>query len=312
MKAYISCFFIILSGIGLAQQKDTTKSKPLAYIIKGSVGGISANKIAFTDAQWERMTPGFQIPDSFSVNPNGNNQFVSNPDDSYSRFSFSFINNKDRMEGKRYRFMTTIHFGGGPEAQVSNYWYHENRTVIDTLFSNQTGSPYYVFGNRRQDIQKYYKVKSFMVGVGERFALRPDRIFQFETGLDVFFLIASSSQVKSSLTESYRIEGVNENAYNSPVPSPALNSPQISEYSAKTAKGLIVSIPLDISFALSKSKPFWKRVRLGLEANYGIGFQFTKGKTSYNESRSWAFNLRYEFYNFNRHFLSKPQKQASN
>jgi hypothetical protein len=312
MKALISLSFLLILGISFAQKKDSIQSEVPAYIVKASMGGISANKIAFTDAQWERITPGFQVPDSFSVNPNGNNQFTSNPDDTYSRFSFSFVNNKDKIGGKKYRFMTTIHLGGGPEAQVSKYWFHESRSVIDTLFSNQTGSPYYVFGNRRQDIQKYYKVRSFMVGVGERFALRPDRIFQFETGLDVFFLFAKPLEVKSVVSESYLIEGVNDNAYNSPIPSPVLNSPQISEYSAKSTKGLIVSIPLDISFALSKKNPFWKRMRLGLEANYGIGFQFTKGKTSYNESRSLAFNLRYEFYHFNRHFLSKRQTPASN
>ncbi|AEA45861.1 hypothetical protein [Fluviicola taffensis] len=295
MKTHIVCLFLLITGINFAQQKDSLQSNIPAYIIKTSIGGIGLNKIAFTDAEWERMTPGFQVPDSFQVNTDGVDQFDSAADDFYSIVSFSFINNKEKRAGKKFQTKTTIHLGGGPEAKVSKYWFHENRTVIDTLFSNQTGNPYYVYGNKRQDIQKYYKIKSFMIGVGERFTLRPDRIFQFETGLDIFFLIGSSSEVKSAVTETYVIQGVNESNYTSPISAPSLNSPQISEYSAKMAKGLLICVPLDISFALSKKNAVLKRMRLGFEMNYGIALQFTKGKTSYNESRSWGLNFRYEF-----------------
>jgi hypothetical protein len=312
MKTFTTYLSLFFAGINFAQQIDSIKPKALAFVIKANIGFIRSNKIAFTDAQWGRMTPGFQVPDSFQVNPNGSNQFETEEDDTYNTFSFSMITNKDHLSGKKYRFTATIHLGIGPEAQVSRYWFRENKQVIDTLFSNQTGSPYSVYGTKRQDIQKYYKSKSYMVGIGERFALRPDRIFQFETGLDLFFLFAASSEVKTALTESYRIEGVSENSYTSPISAPSLNSPQITEYSAKMEKGLLICVPLDISFALSKKNAVLKRIRLGLEVNYGLAFQFTKGQTNWNESRSWAFNLRYEFYRFNRHFLSKSQKQAPN
>lgn len=312
MKDLITSLFLLITGINFAQQKDSLQSKVPAYTFKVRIGGINANNIAFTDAQWERMIPGFQTPDSFQVNPNGVDQFESDVDDFHSMISFSFINNKEKRAGKKFQTRTTIHLGGGPEARASKYWFRENRTVIDTLFSNQTGNPYFVYGNKRQDIQKYYKVKSFMIGAGERFALRPDRIFQFETGIDLFFLIATPSEVKSSVTESYVIEGVNESNYTSPIPAPSLNSPQISEYSAKMAKGLLICIPFDISFALSKKNSFWKKARLGMEVNYGLAFQFTKGKTSYNESRSFGFNLRYEFSDIRKPFRLSHQKPVSN
>lgn len=304
MKNFILLCTWLLSFVGYTQKNDSLQSKVPACIIKASIGGISANKIAFTDTQWERITPGFQVPDSFQVNPDGTDQFGSDIDDFYSMLSFSFINNKEKRTGKKIQMKTTIHLGSGPEAKASRYWFHENRNIIDTLSSNQTGNPYYVVGNKKQDIQKYYHVKSFMVGVGERFALRPDRIFQFETGLDVFFLIATPSEVKSAVTESYIIEGVNESNYNSPIPAPNLNSPQISKYSAKSAKGLLVCVPLDISFALSKKNAVLKRMRLGFEMNYGIAFQFTKGRISYNESRSWGLSFRYEFSDIRKPFRS--------
>ncbi|TSJ48048.1 hypothetical protein [Fluviicola chungangensis] len=308
MKTFISYAFLLITGVSFSQKQDSIKGKTISYVFKAGTGVINANKIAFSDDTWDQLTPGFQIPDSFLINPNGTDYLGTKVDDGYTLFSFSFVNNKEKRAGKNFRFSTTIHFGYGPEAQVSRYWFHEIKTIIDTLNSSQTGNPYYVIGNRRQDIQKYYRVKSTMIGLGERFALRPDRIFQFETGLDVYFLFAKPSVVQSQIRDNYYVEGVNENNYQSPVPTPVLNETQTTDYTAKMAKGLLVSVPFDISFALSKKNRFFKRVRLGLEVNYGIAFQFTPGKTSCNYSKNGALNLRYEFFEFRRPFQSKSQK----
>ncbi len=308
MKTFIPFLFLVITTVSFSQKQDSIKPKAISYVFKANIGIINPNKIAFSDAGWHRLTPGFQVPDSFQVNPNGADYLGKELDDTYNVFSFYFVNSKEKWADKNVKFSTTIHFGFGPEAQTSGYWFHENKTVIDTLNSSQTGSPYYVIGNRRQDIQKYYRVKSTMIGIGERFALRPDRIFQFETGLDLYFLFAKPSVVQSQVRDNYYIEGVNENNYQPPVPAPVLNETQTADYTAKMAKGLLISVPLDISFALSKKNQFFKRVRLGFEVNYGIAFQFTPGKTSYNESKSLAFNLRYEFFEFRRPFQPKSQK----
>jgi hypothetical protein len=308
MKAFIPCLFLLISGTSFSQKSDSIKPKAIAFVFKASIGVINSNKISFSDAGWDKLTPGFQVPDSFQVNFNGIDQFGAKANDDYTLFSFSVVNNKEKRAGKNFRFTTTIHAGIGPEAQVSKYWIREDRAIIDTLTSGQTGNPYYVVGNKRQDIQKYYRVKSAMIGLGERFALRPDRIFQFETGLDVYFLFAKPSAVKSKTRESYIIEGVYPEVYQSPTPPPALAPEQTTEYTAKTTTGLLISIPLDISFALSKKNQFFKRVRLGLEMNHGLAFQFTPGKTSYNYSRSGALSLRYEFFGFRSPFRPKSQK----
>lgn len=308
MKTFIPFLFLLVTGVSFSQKQDSLNAKTISYVFKAATGVINPNKIAFSDEGWDQLTPGFQVPDSFRVNANGADYLSRKTDDNYTLFSFSFVNNTKKWAGKKFRFSTTIHFGYGPEAQVSGYWYHENKTVIDTLNSSQTGSPYYVIGNRRQDIQKYYHVKSTMIGIGERFALRPDRIFQFETGLDVYFLFAKPAVVQSQIRDNYYIEGVNENNYQAPVPAPDLNETQTADYTAKMAKGLLISVPLDISFALSKKNHFFKRVRLGFEVSHGIAFQFTPGKTSYNYSRSGLVSLRYEFFEFRRPFQPKSQK----
>lgn len=308
MKTFIPYLFLLVAGVSFSQKQDSTKAKQISYVFKASIGGISSNKIAFSDEGWNQLTPGFQVPDSFQANPNGADYLGTKANDDYTLYSFSFVHNKEKWAAKNFRLSTTIHFGDGPEAQVSSYWFHESKTVIDTLNSSQTGNPYYVIGNRRQDIQKYYRVKSIMIGIGERFSLRPDRVFQFETGLDVYFLFAKPSAIQSQIRDNYYLEGVNENYYQPPVPAPALNETQTTDYKAKMAKGLLVSMPLDISFALSKKNRFFKRVRLGFETNHGIAFQFTPGKTSYNYSKSWAMNLRYEFFEFRKPFRPKSQK----
>jgi hypothetical protein len=308
MKAFIPCLFLLITIVSFSQKQDSIKPRTISYVFKASTGIVSPNKIAFSDEGWDKLTPGLSVPDSFRVNPNGTDYLGTKVDDDYNMFSFSFIHNKEKWADKNFRFSTTIHFGYGPEAQVSKYWIHEDRAIIDTLTSGQTGNPYYVIGNKRQEIQKYYQVKSTMIGVGEHFALRPDRIFQFETGLDVYFLFSKPSAVKSHTRESYIIEGVYPEVYQAPTLPPALTPEQTTEYPVKMAKGLLVSVPLDISFALSKKNQFFKRVRLGLEMTHGIAFQFTPGKTSYNYSRSGAISLRYEFFEFRSPFRSKSRK----
>lgn len=308
MKTFIACLFLLITGLSFTQQKDSIRSKVPAFVVKGTLGASGSNKLAFTDAEWERRTPGFQIPDSFQVNPNGNDYFSSEPDNTYWMLSFSFITNKESV--KKYRWMTTVHVGLGPETSTNKYWFHENRKVLDTLTSNQSGDSYYVVGNRRQDIQKSYRSKSTLIGIGEHFATSPENVFQFETGLDVLFLI-NSTVTQSALTESYLIEGIVQGNYVTLNP-PVINDPQITNYDGKSVKGMIIRVPLELSVPLSVKNQVLKRMRIGVELNIGLALQFTRGKTSSNLSSNTGLNFRYEFSKFNTRFLSKRQKPAWN
>jgi hypothetical protein len=312
MRNFLLFSISLLSLSGFAQKKDSIQSKRFpAYIIKTSLGIHGNSPITFTDVEWERRTPGVSVPDSFQINPNGEDNFSTSPYKLYWMQSISIIQNKEKQAGRKYRFTTLFHLGIGPEIRADKYWFHENREVIDTLISLQTGDPYYVVGNRRQDIQKSYRSKSTLLGFGEHFATNPENIFQFETGLDVF-LMFNSNVTESYVKDSYVVEGITPGSYNSLSPQPVLNAPQSISHKGKALYGLFLRLPLELSVPLSYKNPVLKRMRLGVELNVGLAMYFTRGKTNFSATGNSGVNFRYEFYEFNTHFLSKRQKPASN
>lgn len=292
MKAFIPCLFLLIYGIGFSQEKDTSESTP-AFILKISTGFVGANKLAFTDQEWERIAPGIPVQSSFTVNLSGFDSLDGDYNDTYALLSFSFLNNKEKQALKNYRTTTSIHLGMGPEVRASAYWEHEDKQIIDTLTSSQTGLSSYVIGNRRQDIQKTYRSKTLMLGLGQHILTNPDKIVQFETGLDVFLLLATKSRIKSYYTDRYIVEGGTESHYMKP----ALNPDLAVKDKSRMIPGLFVRVPLEISFKLSHEGK-WKNFRFGLFVDPGLGMEFTKGKVSSNFNVSTGLNFKYQFSSF--------------
>jgi hypothetical protein len=300
MRISIVLLSVLISGIGFSQQKDSAKTKTPRFIVKMTHGMINRNQFDFTNSEWDRMTPGFQIPDSLKAGLGGNykDNLHSFTNDSYYLFSFSFINGKDKQAGRKFQATTAIHLGYGPEVAASKYWYHENKQIIDTLTSNQNGQEYYVTGNRNQTISKTYHSRTIAFGVGQHIATNPNRVFQFETGLDLLCLISIASKVKASYLDVYTIEGLpdgNNSSGNYPYPILDPNSNKSNNFGGTLTTGLIMRIPLEMSFKLSKKNPVLSRMRIGGELNPGLAMQFTKGKTSNNFSISGGMNFRFAF-----------------
>lgn len=298
MRIYIVLVSVLMSGIGFSQQKDSVKTKTPRFIVKMTHGMTNRNQFDFTNSEWDRMTPGFQIPDSLKVGTgsDSNDNIHSFTNDSYYMFSFSFINGRDKQVGRKFQATTVIHLGYGPEIAASKYWFYENRQIIDTLTSNQTGQEYYVTGDRTQTISKTYHSRTIAFGVGQHIATNPNRIFQFETGLDVLCLLSVASRVKASFTDSYLIDGIPQNLNNGfSYPTPETKELTAINYSGTFTTGLIMRIPLEMSFKLSKKSPVASRMRIGAELNPGLAMQFTKGKTSNNFSMSGGMNFRFAF-----------------
>lgn len=310
MKFQIFFLASLISVCAFAQEQEAKAPAAPAFILKGTFGMIANARLSFTDSEWQRMTPDLAVPESFQVNPNGTDYFKKAIENDYWMLSFSFVNHQYKAVEKKYRFTTTIHVGLGPESIANKYWFRENRQVIDTLYSNQSGNVYPVIGNRRQDLQKSYRIKSQMIGIGQHFATNPEGILQFETGLDVFFAYATAN-VMSYSNDRYLIEGADPATYNYQAPAD-LAGAQTAEHKAKTTRGLIIRIPLEISIPLSRKNAVLKRMRLGCELNTGLTIWFTKGKTNYSLYSNSGLNFRYEFYRFKSPFRSKSQKQASN
>ena len=299
MRINIVLLSVLISGIGFSQQRDSLKTKTPRFIVKMTHGMTNSNQFDFTNSEWDRMTPGFQIPDSLKAIRVGdfNDNIHSFTNDSYYMFSFSFINGKDKQAGRKFQATTTIHLGYGPELRASKYWYHENKQIIDTLTSNQNGQEYYVTGNRNQTIGKTYHSRTVAFGVGQHIATNPSRIFQFETGLDLLCLVSVASKVRASYMDTYAVEGLpdNNNLGNYPYTISDPNSNRVETFSGNITAGLIMRIPLEMSFKLSKKNPVLNRMRIGGELNPGLAMQFTKGKTSNDFSMSGGMNFRFAF-----------------
>ncbi|MNU81489.1 hypothetical protein D3C71_711490 [compost metagenome] len=296
MKTYIQYLFVLLSGFSFAQQKDSTRQKPPAFIIKFTHGMNNSSEFGFTHSEWGKMTPDFQVPDSLSPGglgyfPNNIENVSSFSSDSYYMLSFSLINNKEKQAGKKYRTTTTFHLGYGPQLKASKRWIHEDRQIIDTLTSSQTGTSYYVTGNRRQDLIKTYRAQSIVFGVGQHFSTNPDRIFQFETGVDLLCFMSIVSEVKLAYVDTYAVENAPANyGYQYPV----LNDPIHKNYGGKFTAGMIMRVPLDFSFKLSRKNPVMSRMRIGAELNPGMAMHFSRTLITSNFNVSGGINFRFQ------------------
>jgi hypothetical protein len=298
MKSYIALLSVLITGIGYSQQKDSLKTKTPRFIVKMTHGMTNSNQFDFTNSEWNRMTPGFEIPDSLKVTHGGNymDNIHSLTSSSYYLFSFSFINGKDKQADRKFQSTTVIHLGYGPEVAASKVWYHQSIQTIDTLTSSQNGQEYYIVGNRNQTISKTYRSRTIAFGVGQHIATNPNRLFQFETGLDLLCLVSVASKVRASYLDNYSIDGFpqgNDGITSYPYPIIDPNSNRAENFLGNITTGLIMRIPLEMSFKLSKTSPVASRMRIGAELNPGLAMQFTKGKTSNNFSVSGGMNFRF-------------------
>lgn len=297
MKTGITLLALLITGIGFSQQTDSMKTNYPRFIVKMTHGMTNSSEFDFTNAEWQRMTPGFDIPDSLTTGLNGidyNSDLHSTSGSQYYLFSFSLVNGANKQAGRKFLATTTFHLGYGPELSARKNWYHESRQVIDTLTSNQTGQEFYIYGNRNQTIAKSYRSRSVVFGIGEHIATNPNRLFQFETGVDVLCMISVMSEVRASYLDSYLIEGEPlDGGYT--YQQPVLNEPRAESFSGNTTAGLIMRVPLDMSFKLSRKSPIASRMRIGWELNPGLGMQFTKGKISNDFSISGGMNFRFAF-----------------
>lgn len=294
MKTYIQYLFVLLSGFSFAQQRDSVKQKNPRFIIKMTHGMNNRSEFDFTTAQWEKMTPGFQIPDSLKPvsYKDFSNTIHSFTNDSYYMLSFSLINGKNRQAGKKFRTTTTFHLGYGPHLSSMKRWASEERQIIDTLTSSQSGMDYYVTGVRRKDLVKTYRSQSILLGVGQHFSTNPDRVFMFETGVDFLCYMSILSEVRLSYSDFFTVENAPDQYVYYP---PVTDDPIYREYSSKFVAGMLIRMPLDISFKLSRKSPIASRMRIGMELNPGMATQFTESLMTTNFNLSGGMNFRFAF-----------------
>jgi hypothetical protein len=302
MKICIALLSLLITGIGFSQQRDSIKIKNTRFIVKMTHGMTGRMRFDYTSDQWAKMTPGFEIPDSLKANDQNQIYFNDNirsfTTGSYYMFSFSFINNKKVDQANRkFLATTTIHLGYGPEIVSRKNWYHEDIQVIDTLNSSQTGQQFYVTGNRNQSITKEYRSQSIIFGIGEHIATNPNRLFQFETGFDVLCLLGVSSSVRASYLDDYRVEGLplDSNGASPAYPSQITTGNRMETFSGKVTTGLIMRVPLEISFKLSRKSPVASRMRIGAELNPGLATVFTGSLITTNFNVSGGMNFRFAF-----------------
>ena len=302
MKTCIALLAVLTTGIGFSQQKDSlTKVRTPRFVVKMTHGMTNQVDFDFTNAQWEKMTPGYQIPDSLKPSEMGmiyGNDLHTYSSNSYYMFSFSFINGKNKQAGKKFLSTTSIHLGYGPEFAARKNWYHENIQVIDTLTSNQTGQEFYVTGNRSQTISKTYRSQTVAFGVGQHIATNPARIFQFETGVDVLCLLSVASKVRASYVDTYTIDGLPQSfqgGYPIPVTSPSTYESSQETFANKFTMGVIMRVPLEMSFKLSRKSPVASRMRIGAELNPGLATVFTGGLITSKFNVSGGMNFRFAF-----------------
>ncbi|WP_300663864.1 hypothetical protein [Fluviicola sp.] len=297
MKTYIQYLFVLLSGFSFAQQKDSVRQKTPAFILKFTHGLNNSSEFDFSKSQWDKMTPDFQIPDSlkpggFGYFPENKDDVYANSSDAYFMLSFGLINNKEKQAGKKYRTTTTFHLGYGPQLRATKRWLYESHEVIDTLTSSQNGSAYYLSGTRRQDLVKTYRSQSLIFGVGQHFSTNPNRIFQFETGIDLLCFMSIISEIKLSYFDSYTVDNAPQ-GYS--YVSPTLTDPVSRDYGGKFIAGMIMRLPLDLSFKLSRNNPLLSRMRIGGELNPGMITHFTDGLITANFNLSGGINFRFQF-----------------
>lgn len=298
MKTCIALLSVLITGIGFSQQTDSSNIKNPRFIVKMTHGMANSVEFDFTRSQWDKMTPGFDIPDSLTTGFNGfdiNDNIQTTSSNQYYLFSFSLINGAAKQPGRKFLATTTFHLGYGPELRAEKRWYHENRQIIDTLTSNQSGQEYYVYGNRNQTIAKRYTSRSIVFGIGEHIATNPNRLFQFETGFDLLCMMSIVSETRASYLDTYLVEGLPDESQGYNYPQPVLNEGRAETFSNKFISGVIMRVPLEMSFKLSRKSPVASRMRIGAELNPGLATVFTGGLITTNFNMTGGMNFRFAF-----------------
>lgn len=289
---------LLITGIGFSQQKDSLNTKNPRFIIKMTHGMANSVDFDFTRSQWDKMTPGFDIPDSLTTSFNGvdiNDNTGSTSASQYYMFSFSLINGADKQPGRKFLATTTFQLGYGPELMAEKRWYHENRQMIDTLTSSQNGMEYYVYGNRNQTIVKRYTSKTVVFGVGQHIATNPARLFQFETGFDALCMMSILSETRASYLDTYLVEGLPDESQGYAYQQPILNESRAETFSSNFIMGILMRVPLEMSFKLSRKSPVASRMRIGAELNPGLATVFTGGLITTNFNMTGGMNFRFAF-----------------
>lgn len=298
MKTCTAILSVLITGIVFSQQPDSSNTKNPRFIVKMTHGMANSVNFDFTRDQWDKMTPGFEIPDSLTTGFNGfdiNDNIYTTSSNQYYLFSFSLINGAAKQPGRKFLATTTFHLGYGPELQAEKRWYHENRQIIDTLTSSQNGQEYYVYGNRNQTIAKRYTSRSIVFGVGEHIATNPNRLFQFETGFDLLCMMSIVSETRASYLDTYLVEGLPDESQGYAYPQPLLNETRAQTFSNKFIPGVIMRVPLEMSFKLSRKSPVASRMRIGAELNPGLATVFTGGLITTNFNLTGGMNFRFAF-----------------
>ncbi len=298
MKTCIALLSVLITGIGFSQQADSSNTKNPRFIVKMTHGMANSVDFDFTRSQWDKITPGFDIPDSLTTSFNGvdiNNNNGSTSANQYYMFSFSLINGAAKQPGRKFLATTTFQLGYGPELMAEKRWYHENRQMIDTLTSSQNGMEYYVYGNRNQTIVKRYTSKTVVFGVGQHIATNPARLFQFETGFDALCMMSILSETRASYLDTYLIEGLPDESQAYAYQQPLLNESRAETFSSNFIMGLLMRVPLEMSFKLSRKSPVASRMRIGAELNPGLATVFTGGLITTNFNMTGGMNFRFAF-----------------
>lgn len=298
MKTCIALLSVLVTGFGFSQQTDSSNTKNPRFIVKMTHGMANSVNFDFTRSQWDKMTPGFDIPDSLTTGFNGidiNDNIHTTSSNQYYMFSFSLINGAAKQPGRKFLATTTFQLGYGPELMAEKRWYHENRQIIDTLTSNQNGQEYYVYGNRSQTIAKRYTSRSIVFGIGEHIATNPNRLFQFETGFDLLCIMSIVSETRASYLDSYLIEGLPDESQGYAYSQPVLNEARAETFSNKFIPGVLMRVPLEMSFKLSRKSPVASRMRIGAELNPGLATVFTGGLITTNFNVTGGMNFRFAF-----------------
>lgn len=284
-KLLVICFLVTTPAI-FAQKKDSTSSYVPAFIVKIAHTGIGAVPLRFSNDEWNKMTPGFTVPDSlkndFSFGRVMNNNLSA-------LFTFSLINNKEKQAGKKFRTTTTFHLGIGPQLDAQKTWSNTQIQVVDTLTSSVTGTTYLVNETRTRSVGRRYQSNSLMLGIDQHFATNPNRKFQFETGLDALYFMSMNSAVYTSVSESVYYD----NPFNA-VPAPIEDMYQYEKHKGTFVSGLILRVPLDMSFYLSRKSEVCKRMRIGFELNPGLAMQFGKVAIRPAFNISGGVNFRFQ------------------
>lgn len=298
MKTCIHYLLILLSCPAFAQQKDSVRPKIPFFIVKFSNGVNNITGANRFHSDWNRITPGFSVPDSFSEthfasHPREKDRVAAFVNDFYYLLSFSFINNPEKQVGKKYRSMTTVHLGYGPQFRESKRWVRDDAQIIDTLTSSQNGNSFEVWRNRRQELVQSYRSQSVFLGIGEHFSTDLGRIVQFETGVDMLYVMRFLSEIGVRYSDKYVLTNAPEGyVYNGQQP---VTNPSSGKYRSKLASGMIIRVPLDLSFRLCQKDPVWSRMRIGAEVNPGVVVSFNDRLMTAALNVSGGINFRFQF-----------------